>query len=248
MFKRLFWVVSACCLLLVLAAIPACSPKSEDQFTRLMTRGNGFLEKGDATNAITAYLEAVKLAPESLDVRLNLANAYLLAGDCTNVIEQCRQSLSLDHNSGAAYYLMGCAYLRLNQAKPAVQALQQAKQIDPAITALNFQLGLAHAQLANVDEAITEFETVAKFEPENPSVHYQLSQLFQRAGRAGDAAREMQIHQQIAAKHAGGPSGPGTFERCKYTQPRQVFKLEQPEQRGIPVRFVDATSAAFKQA
>ena len=61
----------------MLAAIPACSPKSEDQFTRLMTRGNGFLEKGDATNAIAVYSEAVKLAPESLDVRLNLANAYL---------------------------------------------------------------------------------------------------------------------------------------------------------------------------
>jgi Flp pilus assembly protein TadD len=248
MFKRPFWVVYGCCLLLVLAAIPACSPKNEDQFTRLMTRGNGFFEKGDATNAIATYSEAVRLAPENLDARLNLANAYLLAGDCTNVIEQCRQSLSLDHNSGAAYYLMGCAYLRLNQAKLAVQALQQSKQIDPAITALNFQLGLAHAHLGNLDEAITEFETVAKFEPDNPSVHYQLSQLLQRAGRAGDAAREMQIHQQVLAKHPGGSSGPGAFERCKYTQPRLAFKLEQPGRRGIPVHFVDATSAVFKQA
>jgi tetratricopeptide (TPR) repeat protein len=248
MFKRLFWVAGGFCLFWLLVAIPACSPNREDQFTRLMTRGNGLLESGDATNAIATFSEAVKLAPENLDARLNLANAFLLAGDSTNVIEQCRQSLNRDHNSGAAYYLMGCAHLRLNQPKPAVQAFQQARQIDPAITALNFQLGLAQAQLGNLDEAINEFETVAKFEPENPSVHYQLSQLFQRAGRADDAAREMQMHQQVLAKHPGGSSGPATFERCKYTKPRVAFKLDQPERRGIPVRFVEATATAIKQS
>src|SRR5262245_40877869 len=91
--------------------IPACSKKSEDSFTQLMTRGNGFFEKGDPTNAVSIYLKAMTLAPDNLDVRLNLANAYLSASDPSNAVEQCQQALSLDHNSAAAYYLMGCAYL-----------------------------------------------------------------------------------------------------------------------------------------
>ena len=115
MSKRLIWIVLGLGLV-VLAVLLLRPTRSEAGFTRLMTRGNGYLEKGDATNAIAAYLQVMKLAPENLDARLNLANAYLLAGDCSNVIAQCRQALNLDHNSAAAYYLMGCAHLRLNQA------------------------------------------------------------------------------------------------------------------------------------
>src|SRR5688572_15188799 len=143
MFKRQFCIAPGVALFLLMLSISACSKKSTDPFTQLMTRGNGFYEKGDVTNAIATYLEATTMAPESLDARLNLANAYLLAGDSTNVVEQAQQALNLDHDSAAAYYLMGCAYLRLNQAEAAVKALQQSQQIDPAITALNFQLGLA---------------------------------------------------------------------------------------------------------
>ena len=144
---RFSWLIAAITISLLLTLVPACSKKDgetkgADAFTQLMTRGNGFLDKGETTNAIAAYLDAVKLAPESLDAQLNLANAYLLAGDAPNAIEQSRQALGLDDNSAAAHYLMGCAHLRLNQAEPAVKALQQSQRLDPAVTALNFQLGL----------------------------------------------------------------------------------------------------------
>jgi Tfp pilus assembly protein PilF len=212
-----------------------------------MTRGNGYLEKGDTTNAIAAYLKVVELAPDNLDARLNLANSYLLARDSSNVVEQCRQSLNLDPNSAAAYYLMGCAYLWSNQAEPAVQAFQQSEQIDNSVTALHFQLGLAEARLGHLDAAIREFEIVLRFEPEHPSVHYQLSLLYARAGRPEDAAREMRRHQELLARNPSGPSGPSAFERCKYTQPRMAFKSEQPDRHGVPVHFTDATANAFAQ-
>lgn len=223
-------------------------PNETDRFTGLMSKGNGYLEKGDATNAIAAYAGLVKLAPENLDARLNLANAYLLAGDSAHAIEQCRQALGLNHDSAAAYYLMGCAQLRSGQAEQAVQSFQQSEQIDPAVTALHFQLGLAQARLGHVAEAIAQFQTVERFEPEHSSVHYQLSQLYQREGRANDAAQEMQKHQEVLARHPGVSSTPATFESCKYTRPRIEFKLEQPEPRGVPAHFVNATAGAFERS
>jgi len=79
MSKRLIWIILG--LGLVVLAILLLRPTGRSGgFTRLMTRGNGYLEKGDATNAIAAYLQVIKLAPENLDARLNLANACLLAG------------------------------------------------------------------------------------------------------------------------------------------------------------------------
>lgn len=250
MSKRWIWIVLGLALVFLvgMAILGLRSTAGRDDFTQWMSRGNAWLEKGDATNALASYLRVVKLAPENLDARLNLANAYLLADNPTNVIEQCQQALALEHNSGAAFYLMGCAYLRLNQPEPAIQAFQQSKQIDPAVNALDFQLGLAEARLGRLADALRDFEMVAKFDPENSSVHYQLSQLYQRTGQTEEAAQQIQLHQQLLAKHPGGPGGPAIFERCKYTQPRIAFKLEQPDPHGIRVRFVEATLAACRQA
>src|SRR6266853_5876260 len=243
--KTLVWI----CLGLLLAGtiLLVRFRPSSDPFERLMARGADYLEKGDATNAVATYSEAVKLVPESLNARLNLANAYLLAEDHQKVIEQCQQALKLDRDSAAAYYLLGLAYLHTNQPEQAVQAFQESQKIDPAVTALNFQLGLAQERLGQVDDAISTFETMLQFEPEHPSACYQLSRLYQQAGRAEDATREMQKHQQILAKNPHPPSGPRAFEICKYTQPRIAFELEQPDRRRVPVRFVQASAAAFGQ-
>jgi tetratricopeptide (TPR) repeat protein len=161
------------------------------------------------------------------------------------VINECRQVLSLDRNSGAAYYLMGCAYLQSNQPEKAVQAFEQSKRIDPAVTALNFQLGLAQERLGHLEDAVQEFETIVRFEPIHPSAHYQLSRLYQKLGRETEAAKEMQRNQRILAEHPAAPRNERALMRCKYTEPRLPMKLAQPDRRGIPVRFVEATATAF---
>ncbi|HLH53358.1 MAG TPA: tetratricopeptide repeat protein, partial [Verrucomicrobiae bacterium] len=213
-----------------------------------MTLGAGYLEKGEGTNAITAYSKAVAMSPENIAAHLNLANAYLLAESNQEAAAQGQQALALDHNNAAAFYLLGCADLRMNQATQAVEAFQQSQKIDPAVTALNFQLGLAEERIGNIDDAIHEFETVVQFEPDHPSAHYQLSRLYQRAGRDADAAQELARHQQIQGKTTSPASGSAlAFERCKYTQPIVSFALEEPDQHGVSVRFVDATAAAFGQ-
>ena len=239
----MFWVCLA--IALVTAFVFLRSRHSSDQFDRAMTLGKGYLEQGDARKAIAAYQQAVQLAPESTDARLNLANAFLLAGDAGEVVKQTEQALSLDHNNPAAHYLMGCAWMRLNKPEEAVKAFQQSQQIDPAVGALNFQLGLAYERLSQYEEAIGQFETLAQFEPRHLSVHYQLSRLYQRLGREADAAQALAQHQQILASTPNPPSGTAAYERCKYTEPRMVFALEQPPRRGATVRFVDGTASAF---
>src|SRR5947207_3253281 len=244
--KPLVWVILALALAgAVLLVLSVRTPG--DNFTTLMTRGQGYLEKGDATNAIAAYSKAAALVPESIDAHLDLANGYLLAGSNQAVIAECQRVLNLDHSNPAAYYLVGCAYLHLDQADRAVQAFQDSQKIDPAVTALNFQLGLTQERLGHFDEAIQEFETVVQFEPEHPSAHYQLSRLYQRANRSADATAELAKHQQILAKNPSVPPPPLGYERCKYTEPRIAFVLEQPDPNGIQVRFSNATAGAFAQ-
>lgn len=249
--RRILWAILALALVGALVAgfvLFRRTSGAKDQFTQAMTLGQGFLEKGDATNAVAQYSDAVRLAPEHIDARLNLASACLLAGNSQAVLEHAQQALLLDPNSAAAHYLIGCARMRLNQPEQALQAFQNSQKIDPPVTALDYQIGLAHEQLGHLEDAIRQFETVVQFEPDHPSAHYQLSRLYQRAGRASEAASSLATHRQILAKNPGMSTGIAALEKCKHTQPRVAFVLAQPDAEGVPVRFVEATAQAFGDA
>jgi Flp pilus assembly protein TadD len=247
MSKRLIWVSGAFLVIAIAAGVfwlrrPSAGSAT---FTRLMNRGNGLLEKSDALAAIDVYTRALRLSPESTDVRLNLANAYLLAGRPDDAVPMCRQTLELDHNSAAAYYLLGCALLRENRPEPAAEAFQQSWKIDPTVPALDFQTGMAQQELGQIPDAIRDFEGVIRAVPDHPSAHFQLSRLYRRVGRTDDAARELEEHQRILARSPGQPATVAALERCKYTQPLSPFILSQPDPHGIPVHFAEETAAAF---
>jgi len=214
-------------------------------FVGLMNRGNNLMRKGDLEGAVGAYNRALDASPESTDARLNLANAYLRVNRDADAVEMAKQTLALDRNNPAAYYLMGCAYMHLSQWKAAVQAFQQSQAIDPRVTALNFQLGLAHEALGERQEALNDFQAVTLYDPTHPTAHFLLSRLYDRLGKPDDAANELREHQQLVAKGHPEPSDPIALEQCAYTKPLDPFILEQPLVPGIPVRFVNATDAAF---
>ncbi len=247
MSKLLKWIIGAL-LALALAFGARWLVYSRDaslQFTQLMTRGNGLLEQGDATGAITAYTEALRLSSASTDVRLNLANAYLRATRPNDAERICQEVLELNPGSAAALYLRGCALLRANRPLEASESFQQSWKIEPSIPALDFQMGMAQEALGQLPEAIRDFEGVLRAAPSHPSAHFQLSQLYRRSSRDAEADRELELHQRILASRNGNPVTLDELERCLYTRPLAPFILAQPSRHGIPVRFVEDTTAAL---
>ena len=240
-----FVLLAAVCAAVVVLRLKNPLPPGEDEFTRVMNVGKNYLDKGEADKALAAFNQAVALNPAHPDAQLNLANACLLAGQSENAIQHAQEVLNLDHNSAAAHYVAGCANLRLARFEPAVQALQQSKDLDPNVAAVSFQLGLAHLQLKHWDDAIAEFQAAIALEPEHPAAHYNLSQALIRAGRQDEANQELETHRQLAAKSKTSLATAATYERCKHTQARTPFQLEQPLKDGVKVVFVDQTQAAF---
>jgi Flp pilus assembly protein TadD len=54
-------------------------------------------------------------------------------------------------------------------------------------------------------EAIAPLESYVKVVPEDPAGHYQLGTAYARTGRKEDAAVQMRLQQEAAAKAAGAP-------------------------------------------
>ena len=211
-----------------------------------MNAGKNYFDQGDATNALVVYKKAAAIVPNDLDVHLNLANAYLMAGAATDAIREADEVLKLDPNSAAAYFVKGSAYLRLPNHEEAVKAFENAKKIEPGVTATSFQLGVARMGLRQWDEAIAAFQEGLALEPNrlHSAAHYLLGQSLLRGGREEEAQKELLQHQ---ANVQGGATAPATatFERSKYTLVHVPFKLAQPEQEGIKIRFTDATKEVF---
>jgi Tfp pilus assembly protein PilF len=224
------------------------SPGKEDQFVRLMNTGKNYLDRGQATNAMLPFTEAVKLYPAQAEAHLNLANAFLLAGQSENALKQAQEALDFDRNCAAAFYVAGCANLRLRRFQEALLAFQMSHDLDATEAAVSYQLGRAHQELGHWDEAVAAYTEAVKLEPQHPVAHYALSQVLVRVGRQDEALKCIEIHKQIRAKTAGALATVATFERCKHTQARAPAQVESPERRGIRVAFIDATSTAFNGA
>src|SRR6266446_2572784 len=97
--RKVLVAIIICLVIAGVLLLARSGRRQPDQLDRLMTLGAGYLEKGDATNAIVTYEKAEKRAPESIDVHLNLANAYLLSGNNQGVIKECQDAINLDHNN-----------------------------------------------------------------------------------------------------------------------------------------------------
>jgi tetratricopeptide (TPR) repeat protein len=229
--------------------LPACRKKDTtaggDDFLRLSNVGKAHLDRGEAQPALAAFEKALALNANHPDAKLNLANACLLAGEDAKARALAASVLEQDRGSATALYVSGVAALHARDYTNAIQMLQQAKDIDIRVNAVSLQLGLAYEGLGKFEEALAQYEEIAQFEPDFPGLHFRLSQAYTRLNRAADAAAQMQQHQQWLAKNPNAALTSVALERCKYTEARVPFQLEQPEHEGISVVFTDVTSEVF---
>ena len=218
--------------------------KSEADFDRLLNAGKTYYDTGEAQKAINAFSQVLQHKPTEIDLLLNLANAHRLANQPEEVIKYASEALAIDNNIGAGHFLVGCAHLRLNQTTNAIQALQQSYDIDNTVGAVGYLLGKTKLAVGNFEDAVLYLEEVATFEEDHLGAAYTWSQALMQAGRPDEAKAALELHQQrIADKQM--PDDQAVWEKCIYTEVKIPFKLDQPSDAGIAVKFVDDTATAF---
>ena len=140
------------------------------------------------------------------------------------------------------------ALLRQSQYSNAVQVLSDAKAADPTENPVSFQLGRAYLGWGRFEDAVGQFREVLQFDTNHPAANYLLSQSLLRLGQRDEAQAALAEHQRINAGKVGNADNPSLYERSKYTAIRAPFALEQPDERGVTVRFADDTARAFAGA
>lgn len=154
--------------------------------------GNELLIDQKYDEAIAELETAVRMRPNYLPARLNLARAYFSKHEYAQTEAQLKRVLELDPENDDASYFLGFSYLAEKKTPESKQTFSRLIAKNPNLPGAHYGLGLALADEGNQQAAIEEFKITAKLRPEFEGVHYEMGQAQAKLGLYDDAIASFQ--------------------------------------------------------
>jgi cytochrome c-type biogenesis protein CcmH/NrfG len=139
-------------------------PASSNPAMDLYQTGRNRFEAGDVKGAIDAYLQSVKLEPNSAEVFLNLGHAYLKLEKNSDAIKAFKQSVKLNPDQAETQYGLGVAYFRSQRHKEAVEAFKKAATLNPSMAKAHYGLSLAYGELGDTSKLLDEYRILERLD------------------------------------------------------------------------------------
>jgi tetratricopeptide (TPR) repeat protein len=144
--------------------IAAPPPASSNPAMELYQTGRSRFEGGDVKGAIDAYLQSVKIEPNSAEVFLNLGHAYLKLEKNSDAIKAFKQSVKLNPDQAETQYGLGVAYFRSNRHREAVEAFKKAATLNPSMAKAHYGLSLAYGELGDTGKLLDEYRILERLD------------------------------------------------------------------------------------
>ena len=147
-------------------------------------------------DAIAEYRKTLEMQPAVSGVRYELA---LLVADTQveEAIPLLKRELEMDPEHYLASTLLGRVYVTLRRPDEAIPLLETALRQRPGLTEAQKALGQACIAKQDFARALPLLQAAAVTEPEDDQIHFLLAQAWRGLGKPQEAAKEMQLHQQI---------------------------------------------------
>jgi len=143
---------------------PVAAPASSNPAMDLYQTGRNRFEAGDVKGAIDAYLQSVRLEPNSAEVFLNLGHAYLKLEKNSDAIKAFKQSAKLNPDQAETQYGLGVAYFRSNRHREAVEAFKKAATLNPSMAKAHYGLSLAYGELGETSKLLDEYRILERLD------------------------------------------------------------------------------------
>lgn len=152
--------------------------------------------RGDRTNAIAQYREAIRLNPKLPGVHFELGEQLRASPDPALNAEaeaQFKAAVQLNQYDERAWCRLGEIVAAKGDYKTAEEDYKKALALQPRDSDAETDLAVDMISMNNTSGAIPLLEAAEKDDPSDIAAHYRLSLLYRRAGRAQDADREMNL-------------------------------------------------------
>ena len=163
-------------------------------------RGFRDLEEGRTALGLSAFQEAVVLAPDSPLYHNALGVVYLDLKRQPEALDELKRAVDLDGTYGGALHNLGVAYAMGEKWEEAVRTYKKALAL-PAYgnAGATYQnLGWAYYNLNRLQEAEETFRLVLRLEPNMASAHYLFGLVLLKAERRNEAKAEFRQARELA--------------------------------------------------
>ena len=162
--------------------------------------GRHYESTGDIDKAIAAHKEALRLQPESAELRAELAGVYARQDRAVEAVDTAEEALKRDPSNREANRIVGSIYAALSEQRRslrpgedpalyvprAVAALERARE-GGAETGLELTLGRLYLQTKSYDKAIPLLRRITLEQPGYPEVAMLLATAEDGSGQTADA-------------------------------------------------------------
>lgn len=179
------------------------------------TLGALHLERGDVDAAEREIRAALTEKPGLPLAHFNLALAAERRGNLPAAIEEYRTEIDRHPRSYKAQFNLGKAYERLGNTSEQRAAYRAAIDSNPDFAEGHLFLAKLDLDLGQLDDVERLARRGIALNPDGalaPLGHFVVADAYTRLGRTGDAARERQLGQRLAARTARARGGDGRSE------------------------------------
>ncbi len=192
--------------------------------------------------AVEAFSEAVRAAPDSAGARINLAAALVETGRVDEAVEELARALEIDPDNPTAHFNLGLLERTAGRLEDAARHLRRAVELQPEDAGARLELGQTLRATGRPREALEQFAWVARHHPETqPEARYQEAVLLVELGRYPDA------RERLEAAHADLPQhGPiaGALARLLAASPQPELR-DGPRALELARQVFDASPTVF---
>ena len=150
------------------------------------------LAAGDTKVAVADLERAALIAPDDLEVKLDLGQALSVAGERRRGEEVLRGLIAQNVANAEAHFHLGRLLLDANDPDAATGPLEAACRIAPMKAAFRLALGQARIRTGRLDEGIAQLRFARKLAPADPENAYSLGLGLAQTGALREAVVELE--------------------------------------------------------
>ena len=191
-----------------------------------MRLGMALGAQGRATEAIAELRRAQAIAPENLDVLLNLANAVAEIGQGAEAETLLRRVLAQQRDHGSARFNLGTLYTRLGRLKEAEAEFRTLLQHYPDSADAHNNLGIVLERQSQMEAAEASYRKALAVDEHNVSALNNLGNVLHTQNRLDEAAACYTRAMQLVPAHADGYLGMGLLRvvQGRHEEARALFQ------------------------
>ena len=160
---------------------------TKDNYMAYSCLGTAYDQAGRKGQALSAYQQALKIAPGYFPIEYNAGTVLIELGRVAEGIEHLRLALEARPNFTPGLINLGAGLIELGRIQEAQPILEKALRIEPESPNAHYHLGQLLLARGELDEAILNLRKVLKVQPDNARAYAKLAVALQRKDRTAEA-------------------------------------------------------------